>query len=168
MTDNELERYVRLYRKSVISAALCYVRNTSDAEDISQEVFMKLYTSDIGFESDEHVKAWLLRCAMNMSKNLLHTHWYRFSVPLEEAAEKVHYDVTESGGLLEILHKVSRKNRAALYMYYYEGYSAAETAKILKITESAVMARLSRGRRQLRALLSDERNDIHDELQRFF
>ena len=168
MTDNDLEHYVVLYRKSVISAALCYVHNTSDAEDIAQEVFMKLYTHDGGFDSDEHVKAWLLRCAINMSKNLLQTHWYRFSDPLEAADEKVHYDVTDDGGLLAVLHKVSRKNRVALYMYYYEGYSTAEIAKILNTNENAVSARLSRGRRQLKKLLSEERNDIHDELQRFF
>ena len=167
MTDNELEKYVRLYRKNVISAALCYVKNTSDAEDISQEVFIKLYTYSGSFESDEHVKAWLLRCAINMSKNLLQTHWYRFSAPLEAADGKVHYDVTERRGFLEVLQKVSRKNRAALYMYYYEGYSTAEIAKILKTNENAVSARLSRGRRQIRKLLTDERNGTNDELQRF-
>ena len=168
MTNDELEKYVRLYRKNVISAALCYVRNTSDAEDIVQEAFMKLYTYDGSFESDEHVKAWLLRCAINMSKNLLHTYWYRNSAPLEAADEKVHYDVTESGGLLTILHKIGKKNRIALYMYYYEGYSVNEIAAILQINENAVSARLGRGRRQLKKLLSDERNDTHDELQRFF
>ena len=158
MNDSELEKYVRLYRKSVINAALCYVRNTSDAEDIAQEVFIKLFTCGVSFENDEHIKAWLLRCAINMSKNLLHSHWYRFSAPLEAAEEKIHYDVTDDGELLSVLHKLGRKNRVALYMYYYEGYSAAEIAKILNINENTVSAR-SRGRRQLKRLLTDERNE---------
>lgn len=168
MNDAEFEQCVRLYRKSVIKAALCYVRNTSDAEDIAQEVFIKLYTYNGSFDSSEHIKAWLLRCAINLSKNLLQTHWYKLSRPLEEAGEKVHYDVTECDGLLNILHKLSRKNRIALYMYYYEGYSTSEIAGILQINENAVSARLSRGRRQLKKLLMRERNDVQNEIQRFF
>ena len=166
MSDPEFTRYVQQYRKSVINAALCYVRNTSDAEDIAQEVFMKLYTYSGTFASEEHVRAWLLRCAVNLSKNLLQTHWFRFSEPLESAEEKMHYDVTAEDGVLRLLHRVSRKNRIALYMYYYEGYQTAEIAKMLRTSESAVSARLSRGRKQLRKLMSDERNENDDGLQR--
>ena len=68
MKDSELERYIDMYRKSVLGTALCYVRNPSDAEDILQEAFIKLYTYKGSFDSDEHVKAWLLRCTINLCK----------------------------------------------------------------------------------------------------
>lgn len=168
MTDDELAHYIKLFHRNVLGAALCYVKNTSDAEDITQEVFLKLYTYNGRFESDEHIKAWLLRCAINMSKNLLRSHWYRFSQPLEAAGEKVHYDVGERDGLLRLMSKITKKNRIALYMYYYEGYSTSEIAKITGTNENAVAARLNRGRQQLRKLLTDERNGSDNELQRFY
>ena len=165
VNSSDLERYIRLYRKSVLGAALCYVRNTSDAEDIAQEVFIKLYTYEGSFESDEHVKAWLLRCTINHSKDLLRSFWYRSSEPLEAAAGKVHYDTSEDGGLSEALSKLNPKIRIVLNLHYYEGYSAKEIAQIMHTTESAVLHRLSRGRKQLKDILINERNEVNDGLQ---
>ncbi len=162
MKDSELERYIRLYRKSVLGAALCYVRNSADAEDIMQEVFIRLYTHKGSFESDEHVKAWLLRCTVNLCKSLLRSYWYRFSEPLDAAPEETHYDTPPDSTVSEALAKLSPKTRAVLYMYYYEGYPAEEIAKITRSTANSVMLRLSRGRRQLRKILTDERNGNDD------
>lgn len=160
--DSELERYINMYRKSVLGTALCYVRNSSDAEDILQEAFIKLYTYKGSFDGDEHVKAWLLRCTINLCKSLLRSYWYKFSEPLEAAEEKVHYDSLDDGAVTEVLKKINSKTRIVLYMYYYEGYSASEIARITRSTVNSVMLRLSRGRRQLKELLMDERND-HDD-----
>ena len=164
VNSNDLERYIKLYRKSVLGVALCYVRNTSDAEDIAQDVFIKLYTYEGSFESDEHVKAWLLRCAINHSKDLLRSFWYRSSAPLEAAEGKLHYDTSE-GGLPEAMSKLSPKMRIVLNLHYYEGYSAKEIAQIMHTTESSVLHRLSRGRKQLKDILINERNEVYDELQ---
>ena len=163
--DSEFERYIKLYRKSVLGTALCYVRNTSDAEDITQEAFFKLYTYKGSFENDEHVKAWLLRCAINLSKDLLRSFWYRCTDPLESIGEKVHYDTSEGGGLPEIMNKLNPKTRLVLSLHYYEGYSAKEIAQIMHTTESAVLHRLSRGRKQLKDILINERNEVKDGLQ---
>lgn len=158
MTENELERYVRKYYKSVCTAAFCYLKNTSDADDVAQEVFLKLYTSGNSFESEEHIKAWLLRCAVNKSADLLRSHWYRYSLPLESAMNKEYRDSysEDDDMLLKMLGKLKPKIRIALYMHYYEGYSVEELAKILGISASSVRSRLMRGRKQLRELLTDE------------
>lgn len=163
--DSELERYIKLYRKSVLGTALCYVRNTSDAEDITQEAFFKLYTYKGSFENDEHVKAWLLRCAINLSKDLLRSFWYRCTDPLESIGEKVHYDTSEGGGLPEIMNKLNPKTRLVLSLHYYEGYSASEIAQIMRTSENSVLHRLSRGRKQLKEILINERIEPNDELQ---
>ena len=169
MTESELERYVGLYRKSVCTAALYYVKDPSDADDITQDVFFRLFMYDGEFENDDHVKAWLLRCAVNRSKDLLRSHWYRFSEPLETVKERTSDSISDSGGrVLDILRKLGRKNRITLYMYYYEGYSSPEIAGILGISERAVSSRLRRGRQQLKKLLEDERNDTENGLQRLF
>ena len=167
MSDAEFERYVLLYRKCVCTAAFYYVKNVSDADDITQDVFFRLYTYSGSFESDEQVKAWLLRCAINRSKDVLRSHWYRFSAPLDAAADKV-YVSTDDKALLSVLEKLGRNNRVTLYMFYYEGYTGPEIAKILGISERAVSSRLRRGRAQLKKLLADERNDSDDGLQRLF
>ena len=159
MTDSELERYMRLYYRSVYSMALCCCKNPSDAYDISQDVFLKLFTYTGTFNDDEHVKAWLLRCAINKSRNILRSHWNRYSQPLENAAE-MSYDpfVEKSGRHAPFLNKISRNNRTALYLHYYEGYSVKEIARITGAGEAAVRSRLLRGRNKLKKLLENERN----------
>lgn len=159
MTENELERYVRMYYKNVCTAAFCCLKNHSDADDVAQEVFLKLYTSDSSFASDEHAKAWLLRCAVNKSADILRSHWYRFSLPLESAADKAYLDDPGSVELLGLLNRLKPKIRIALYLHYYEGYTVCELAKILGISESSVRSRLMRGRRQLKTMLGDERSE---------
>ena len=86
MTDSELERYMRQYYKNVYRTALCRCRHPQDADDIAQDVFFKLYTCGEKFSDDEHVKAWVLRCAINHSIDLLRSRKRRSTVPLEAAA----------------------------------------------------------------------------------
>ncbi len=167
VSDIELESCVRRYRNTVFGTALCFVKNPSDADDIAQEVFIKLYKYDGEFDSDEHIRAWLIRCTVNLSKSLLRSYWHKFSAPLEEAENKVYYDKSVDADMLKLLNKLRPKIRSVLYLHYYEGYSAAEIAGILKISESAVMARLSRGRKQLRTLLLEERNESENGLQEY-
>lgn len=161
MKDSEFEHYVRLYRKSVLTAALCLVRSESDAEDITQEVFIRLYRYKGSFDSDRHIKNWLIRCAINRAKTLLGSRWHRYSQPLETAGELVHSDSYDEGDrLLELMGKLSPNNRIVLHMYYYEDYTAEEIAKLLGLSANAVSLRLSRGRQQLKKLLSEEGSDI--------
>ena len=156
MTGNEFEQYVRLYLNSVYTTALYYLKNSNDAEDVAQNVFLRLYTYTGSFNDDGHLKAWLLRCAINESKNLLHSHWYRFSQPLDAAADvPASENIAEDDEMLHILNKLSRNNRVVLYMYYYEGYSCAEIGEIVGISEKAASARLRRGRQQLKKLIED-------------
>lgn len=153
---NDVEHYYRMYGRNVISAALCYVRDPNDANDVAQEVFFRLYRYDGCFDSDEHVRAWLIRCAVNQSKDLIKSPWRKRSLPLEAAADKPYRDSApedDGGSMLDIMRKIGRNNRIALYMYYYEEYSTQEIADILGISVNAVVLRLRRGRQQLKKLL---------------
>jgi len=129
------------------------MKNRQDAEDVTQNVFLKLYTYSGDFIDDEHIRAWLLRCTINECKDILHSHWYKFSQPLEFADDIVYKGSKESGRLLRIMQKLNKNNRLALYLYYYEGYSCSEISKIIGISEDAVSARLRRGRKQLKKLI---------------
>ena len=160
MTDSELDRCMRRFYTSVYSVALCYCKNPSDADDIAQDVFLALYTHSGNFNDDEHIKAWLLRCAVNRSINLLRSYRRRATVPLEAAENKAYTDTGGDDGreLLRQIMKLKRKNGVVLYLHYFEEYTVGEIAKMLGISEAAVRSRLLRGREQLKKLLESERN----------
>lgn len=160
MTGIELERYVMMYRHNVISTAVCCLGSLSDADDVMQDVFLKLYTYSGSFASDEHVKAWLLRCTVNRCRDIRKSFARRFTVPLSDAAEMPYYDSKDkdSGDLLPLVMKLNKKVRIAMYMHYYEGYTADEIGEMLGIGASAVRSRLMRGRNILKKMLTEERN----------
>ncbi|MBP5604697.1 MAG: RNA polymerase sigma factor [Ruminiclostridium sp.] len=160
MTENELERYMRLYYRSVYRTALCRCRDPQDADDVAQDVFLKLYTCGDRFSDDDHVRAWLIRCAINHSIDVLRSKKRRNTVSLDAAANAAHYDDkdTDGSGVFEMFLKLSEKNRTVMYMHYCEGYSVKEIAKITGTKESTVLSRLMRGRKQLGKLLNNERS----------
>ncbi|MBQ4165494.1 MAG: sigma-70 family RNA polymerase sigma factor, partial [Oscillospiraceae bacterium] len=75
MNGEMLERYIGLYHNTVYRLAYSYVKNSADAEDITQEAFLRLYKFHGEFLADENCKAWLLRVTVNLSKNLLRSCW---------------------------------------------------------------------------------------------
>lgn len=160
MTEIELTRIIKLFGRNVFQTAYCYMKNYADADDIQQETFIKLYTYGKTFESDEHIKAWLLRVTINLCKNRLNSAWYRLSAPIE-AAESMPAK-TESESIIPYLFRLKPKYRVALYMHYYEGYSAKDIARIYDSKETTVLSWLARGRKQLRDILIKEG---YDELQ---
>lgn len=152
ITRQEFTRLVELFSGTVFRTALCYTKNKQDADDIMQDVFLKLYTYEKEFESDEHVKAWLIRVTANRCKNLLKSLSYRLSEPIEKAENIPAYEQGENG-LLSVITELNPKVRAAMYMFYYEGYSVKEIAFITGEKETTITTRLSRGRKQLKKLL---------------
>ncbi len=155
MTEQELTRIVGLYSGVVFRTAMCFVKNKADADDIMQDVFFKLYTYKKDFESDEHIKAWLIRVSANMSKNLLKSRWYKLTEPIENA-ENLVFNKGQTDSLLPVIMKLKPKSRHTLYMFYYENYSVKEIAAIMKQSETSVTSQLSRGRSQLKKLLMKE------------
>lgn len=155
MTENELNRIILLYGKNVFRTAFCYLKSYADADDIQQEVFIKLYTCGKEFESDEHIKAWLLCVTANMCRNKLRSWQFRRILPLEAAADIAAKD-TQNDSFTEYLFRLKPKYRIALYMHYYEGYSVKEIAAVTKSKENTVLSRLSRGRKLLKDILLKE------------
>ena len=154
MTESEFVRLVSLYRQTVFRAAYCCLKNYAEAEDITQDVFLSLYTYSGSFNDDEHIKAWLLRVTVNKCRNLLKSAFIRFHAPIEEAADRA--DFAEDNELLRVVMTLKPKLRTPLYMYYYEEYSVKEIAELLGEKETTITTRLSRGRPKLRELLTKE------------
>lgn len=158
MDEQELTRLVEKFSGTVYRAAYCCLHNSADADDMTQEAFLALYTSGTEFSSDEHIKAWLIRVAVNRCRNLLRSFRYRTTVPLDEAGElPAEYERRDS--ILPLVMKLKPDYRVVLYMFYYEDMPVKQIAGILGEKTTAVTTRLARARQKLKQLLEKEGYD---------
>lgn len=134
--------------------ALVRTANVSDAEDVFQEVFLRYFRHEDRFDSDEHRKAWLIRCAVNRAKSLHASPWRRRTVPLETAAQIGVED--EYREVYSAVLSLPAKYRAVIHLFYFEGLTTAEIAGHLGVAEGTVRSQLSRGRALLREALKEE------------
>lgn len=153
MTEQQLEGYIRLYRATVFRLAYSYVKNREDADDITQDAFMRLYVYNGSFDSGENVKAWLIRVTVNLSKDMLRSAWHRSRA---EICTDIPVQTEEQSDLLGIIRDMKPEYSAVLYLYYYEGYSVKEIAKLRRAPSATVRTRLARARAMLRKMLSKE------------
>lgn len=133
--------------------ALARTANVSDAEDVFQEVFLRYFRHEGRFDSDEHRKAWLIRCTVNRAKNLHASPWRRRTVPLETAAQVGVED--EYREVYSAVLALPAKYRAVIHLFYFEGLAVADIAAALGAPEGTVKSRLSRGRALLREALKE-------------
>ena len=159
MDEAQARRLVDTYADMVLRISYQYLKQTYDAEDICQTVFLKYLTADLSFDSVEHEKAWIIRTAINACKDHLKSSWFRRTVALEDAAVIAGPPVPDSW-LLDAMKGLPEKYRICLYLYYYEEYSAREIGAVMGVSESAVGQYLTRGRRKLRAIIADEERRI--------
>lgn len=145
------------YSSAVYRAAFAYCKNSADAEDIVQETFIKRFQANVSFPDDKAEKAWLMRVAANKCRDLFRSARYRYfynSVPLDEA--ELVYETPEESAVYHAVMELPPKYRLVIHLYYYEGYSAAETAKITGRSETAVQTQLYRARKLLKKSLGKE------------
>lgn len=153
MNGDELSKMIKLYHQTVYRAAYSLLQNAAEADDATQETFIKLFNTEKQFESDKHCKAWLIRVAINLSKNMLKSFRYTHT---EELSESIPYESGVENDIGEALAEMPQKYRAVIHLYYFEGYSAKEIAKILGMSLSGATTRLSRARKKLKGLLAME------------
>ena len=142
------------YADTVYRVAVHNTRCTSDAEDVSQEVFLRLLQSRRTFRDTEHLKAWLIRVTINLCRN--HLRDTRREIPTEEVPAPLH---TDSDSVLDAVRALPENQRNAIYLHYYEGYTAAEIASILESRQNTVLSWLRRGRETLRETLGGLDNE---------
>ncbi|MBR2783576.1 MAG: sigma-70 family RNA polymerase sigma factor [Firmicutes bacterium] len=150
----EVERLVDTYSDTVLRLSYSYLRSVQDAEDICQTVFLKLLTAGTVFASPAHEKAFIIRATINACKNELKAVRRRL-LPLDEAAAGTAPEPPATE-VLDAVMELPPKYRAAIYLFYYEGYAIGEMAQLLGCSEAAAAARLSRGRKRLRAVLGGD------------
>ncbi|MCL2487470.1 MAG: sigma-70 family RNA polymerase sigma factor [Oscillospiraceae bacterium] len=139
------------YGDMVYRIGILYLHSREDAEDVFQEVFLKLYLTDTVFETAEHRRAWLATAAVNYCKNILRSVWRRRTVELDElcAVAEDDYGAAESD-LVRQLMELPLRYRRVLYLHYYEGYTGEEIGAMLKISPATVRTQMRRGREMLK------------------
>ena len=153
MIDQQFAGCVEKYADTVYRVAFHSCRNPADSEDIVQNVFLKLYKETKEFESEEHLRRWILRVAVNESKKLIGSAWFRRRAPLEEFADTLEFETSEESELFFEVMALPRKYRVPVYLFYYEDYPIKEVAELCGLKESTVQTRLQRARAQLKSKL---------------
>lgn len=156
MERNLFEDAARRYQDMVYRVALHCFGNVQDAEDMVQEVFLRLYTVGKKFDGEEHLRRWLIRVTINACKDVLRSPWRRRRASLAElpAPEPV-FEQPEQAELFREVMDLPEKYRTVLYLFYYEGFSVREIGELLGIRTSAVTTRLFRARARLREQLTE-------------
>lgn len=151
-SEEEAKRLVDCYANLILRLSYTYLKSTYDAEDMSQNVLIKLLTGSYSFQNAEHEKAWVIRTTVNACKDMLRSGYRRTTVNLEAATNEPAVEPLSSAILDEVM-ELPEKYREAIYLHYYEGYSLQEIAEITGRSRAAVAAHLSRGRTKLRGVL---------------
>ncbi len=156
MTESEKRYFSDMYEshsKAVYGVCLMYLKSAEDAEEAVSESYVQLMKKKPHFESDAHAKAYLMRTAVNICKNHLKSAWKRRVVTGDDVMR--YMTAPEEENLMEEVLALPPKYRVILYLHYYIGYTAREIADIMNLSQSAVLSRLSRGRKKLRDILEE-------------
>lgn len=154
---------------SVWRLALAQTGSKEDAEDVYQDVFLRLAQSATEFSSQEHLKAWLLRVAVNRCHDVARLRSRRPAVPLDsmpfEPSDAGPLSPDEVRALWEAVGELPESMRVVIHLYYQEGYSGKEIAGLLGLEPSTVRTRLQRARAQLKTSLGGVDYDQCEPLQ---
>lgn len=160
MQKEQFELYFRKYNAMLFRIAFAEVKSHADAEDIMQEVFIRLLCCQPEFSGAEHEKAWMIRVTLNLCKDLLKSKWRQTTTGLDEVPEdeKVYMKVPylERDDTLWLVLSLQESYRRPLYLFYYEDYAVKEIADILEMPVNTVKTNLRRGRGELKRLLESQ------------
>lgn len=155
----ETEVLMDRYKDNLFAVAFNVCKNAADADDVVQDTFVQYHTQTRQFESEQHIKAWLIRVAINRSINVTRSLWRRNSLPLEDYMESLPFEAPEDSTLFAQVMALPEKYRVVIHLFYYEDYPVKDIAGILKVSENNVKVRLSRGRALLKKALKEEWSD---------
>ena len=151
-----IENVIQSYSDTLIRIAFQNTKSLADSEDIVQDAYIKLHKCKTTFETEEHLKAWLIRVTINQTKDLHRSAWYRKVVPINEDLE---FLAPEEQTVMEEIFQLKEEERNIIYLYYYEGYSIDEIAKIMQKKSNTVSSKLQRARKKLKNIIIEWREE---------
>lgn len=151
--ETDVKRILQTHGNALYRSACLLLGNPHDVQDILQEVILRYLEKSPSFQSVEHEKAWLLRVTTNCCMDFLRFRKRHVYTDIESLKECL--PVPEQKEHLEELYSLPAKYKTVLILHYFEGYSVAEIAQIMKLSISAVKKRLQRGREALKISMTD-------------
>ena len=155
MSNEEFTIFAKKYMDTIYRVAYSWTKNTDDANDVTQDVLIQLYKTTKEFESDSHMKNWLIKVTVNRCKMIFRSPWSKME-DIENYGETLGFEDESYLDLFLAVMNLDKKYRVPLMLFYYEGYSTAEIASLLGIPEKTVSTRLFRARGRLRDYLKEE------------
>lgn len=157
--DTRFKEIYHTIKNDILRLAYSYTKDMADAEDIVQEVFIKLYENLPKLTDDEYLKKWCMRVTINKCKNLFLSSWKKkIRIITEKDENKIYENSSDTTDeVLNALFSLPKNYRVLIVLYYYEGYKIKEISKILKVNESTIKTRLQRARERLEKILKEEK-----------
>lgn len=147
--DRQISRVYRL--------ALLLLGSATDAEDVAQTVFLKIWEKNPKFHDADHETAWVLTTTRNQCRDLQKSYYRKHRTAIEDAPEKAVSFVSDADNeIWQALQSLPEKYRVVLYLYYYEGYPVKELSILLGRRESTLQTQLATGRKLLKESLKEE------------
>ena len=162
--SEQFETLYAQYADDVLRMAYFYLADRHKAEDVCQDVFVKLYTHGAAIEPGKE-KAWLLRVTVNCCRDLWRGAWVRRVVlgsPVFEMipAPDERGQRDEEEAMMKAIHRLPAAFREAILLYYYQGYGISEIAEMLDLPEGTISSRLSRARKKLEQILKEDEGGL--------
>ena len=155
LDTGQFDALAKKYMDMIYRLAFSWLKSPADADDVVQEVLLRLYRTDRKFESEEHVKNWLMKVTVNECRKV----WRRPSRShenIEDYIETLVFEERSCRELFEAVMQLDRPKRTAVVLYYIEGYSIREIAALLGLPSGTVGTRLARARKELAQYLKEE------------
>ena len=157
MGCSDLDSIAKDNMQRLYANAFMLLGSKHDAEDAAEEAIYQLYRRKPEFESDEHARAWLIRVTVNAAlKQFRRRKFISDNSENELDAAAVDFDFSDRSDIIKAVHSLPTKLRTVIMLYYYDDMSSSEISRLLKIPQSTVTTRLSRGRKALKELLKGE------------
>ncbi len=155
MDKEQFEDTVCQYRDNLFAVAFQYTKNAADADDMVQTALIKAFKNPKPYESESHLRYWLIRVTINECKRYLASPWRKNTMPLDEYAETLGFETPEQSAVFHAVMALPQKYRVPVLLFYYEDYSVKEISKALGLRETTVQTRLLRARKKLRQTLEE-------------
>ena len=157
VTKDYISDLLDKYGDMVLRIAYTYLKNRADAEDIVQDVFLRIIDKKPSFNDENHEKSWLIRATINMCKNKVNMFWNKNKCSIDDVQEFAVSDKYNTDtSVFQAVMALGEKYRVVVYMYYYEGYSTPEIADVIGKNETTIRSLLHRARNKLKDMLKED------------
>ena len=155
MSREEFEKIAEKYMDTIYRVAYSWMKNQHDANDVTQIVLLKFYKTTKSFESDDHIKNWLIKVTENECKMIFRSPWSK-TEDITDYAQTLGFEEEQYYDLFQAVMKLDKKYSVPLMLFYYDGYSTKEISAMIGVPEKTVSTRLFRAKAKLKNYLKED------------